>query len=228
LAFSFLGASSSELAFLFRAPAVSRRESEPIMRRPDLVPDCGSCDALCCVATSFDACEDFAITKPAGTPCPHLATNHRCTIHASRLERGFLGCTIYDCYGAGPEVTRRSASDGSRQRQRDAAFMALRIVHELLWQLLEAAKLCPASQRSLAAELQDQIAELESLAHAPTSVLLVTAIEPHEVASRALLRRLGEALSGRPAKRLPIHPSHTPARAGPSNIQLRPRRCVLR
>jgi hypothetical protein len=47
--------------------------------------------------------------------------------------------------------------------------MALRIVHELLWQLLEAAKLCPASQRPLAAELQDRIAKLESLARAPTT-----------------------------------------------------------
>jgi hypothetical protein len=105
--------------------------------------------------------------------------------------------------------------------------MALRIVHELLWQLLEAAKLCPASQRPLAAELQDRIAKLESLARAPTSVLLATAIEPHEVASRALLRRLGEALSGRSAKRLPILTSHTPAPADPSDIPLRPRRSAL-
>jgi hypothetical protein len=212
------------------------------MRRPHLVPDCGSCDALCCVATPFDASEDFAITKPAGKPCPHLATDHRCTIHEARLERGFLGCTIYDCYGAGPEVTRRFAGGRSHQPQRDAAFMALRVVHELLWQVLEAAKLCPASQQSLAAELHQQIATLEALAHSPTSALLATTLEPYETAARALLRRLGKALSSGSAKRLPLLPAHAPApdsaptpdsapapapRNHSINIPLRPRRSAL-
>ncbi|MCY1016082.1 hypothetical protein [Pyxidicoccus sp. MSG2] len=38
------------------------------MPRPDLVPDCSACTALCCVATSFERSEDFAFDKPVGWP----------------------------------------------------------------------------------------------------------------------------------------------------------------
>jgi hypothetical protein len=205
------------------------------MRRPDLVPDCGSCDALCCVATPFDASEDFAISKAAGAACPHLASDHRCTIHESRIERGFLGCTIYDCYGAGPEITRRFAGCRSHQLQRDAAFMALRVVHELLWQLLEASKLCPASDEPLASALRLQLEKLEELARLPTPALLAADLEPNERAARALLKRLGKALTNRPSKRLPMLPAaprsaHAPTAAPPSARQnaLHRRRSALR
>jgi hypothetical protein len=173
------------------------------MRRPDLVSDCRSCDALCCVATSFDASEDFAISKAAGAACPHLAVDRRCTIHAALAERGFLGCAIYDCYGAGPKITRAFDGDCCSQRQRNAAFMAMRIVHELLWQLLEASRLCPASQVALGAELASEVAALEALAQAPTS-LDAMGLEPHEAHARALLRRLGHVLRGRSGAALPI------------------------
>lgn len=174
------------------------------MRRPDLVSDCRSCDALCCVATSFDASEDFAFSKAAGVPCPHLALDHRCTIHAALIERGFLGCAVYDCYGAGPKVTRRFAGSGSSQRQRHAAFMAIRIVHELLWQLLEASAMCPAGHEDLAGELAREVTALEALAQAPTSALDASHLEPHESHVGTLLRRLGHALRGKSGPVLPL------------------------
>lgn len=173
------------------------------MRRPDLASDCRSCDALCCVATSFDASEDFAISKAAGAPCPHLADDHRCTIHAALTERGFLGCAIYDCYGAGPKITRAWLRHCSSERQRHAAFMAMRVVHELLWQLLEASRMCPCAQTELGAEIAREIATLEALAQTPTSVPETSALEPYERRARALLRRLGQVLrasSERPSK----------------------------
>jgi hypothetical protein len=174
------------------------------MRRPDLVSDCRSCDALCCVATSFDASEDFAISKAAGTPCPHLAFDHRCTIHAELAERGFLGCAIYDCYGAGPKITRAFAGGCSSQRQRNAAFMAMRIVHELLWQLVEASPMCPAGEADLAGELAREVAALEALAQAPTSTLDLTDLETRETRVGELLRRLGHVLRGRAGAVLPL------------------------
>jgi len=70
------------------------------MNLPDLTPDCDACAALCCVALAFDAGDDFAIDKPAGLPCPHLA-HHSCTIYDRLDLEGFPGCMRYDCQGAG-------------------------------------------------------------------------------------------------------------------------------
>ena len=174
------------------------------MRRADLVPDCGSCDALCCVATSFDASDDFAISKAAGVPCPHLALDHCCTIHAGLRDRGFLGCAIYDCYGAGPKITRAFAVVGSSRLQRDQAFRALRVVQELLWQLLEASKLCPTTAGALETELAHELARLEELAQTTPARLLATELAPRESAARSLLRRVGQALRGRSGRALPV------------------------
>ena len=73
------------------------------MRRADLVPDCGRCAALCCIATSFEASEDFAFDKAAGTGCRYLTRDCRCAIHDQLAERGFRGCAAYECFGAGPD-----------------------------------------------------------------------------------------------------------------------------
>jgi hypothetical protein len=155
------------------------------MRRPDLVPDCGSCDALCCVATSFDASEDFAIAKPAGVPCPNLS-GHRCAIHAELAVRGFSGCTVFDCYGAGPRATRLAAPGP----ERDEAFRRLRDVHELIWLLTEAARL---SEYGVGPHLRT----LEDLARAPIAVLLAADLAALEAEARALLLRVGRELGGR-------------------------------
>jgi len=162
------------------------------MRRSDLNPDCGSCAALCCTATSFDASEDFAFSKAAGEPCTYLQPDCRCAIHDDLAVRGFTGCTVYDCYGAGPRATRAYSGP-----QRQEAFLALRVVHELLWLLTEAAKLCPSSSAELVAQVAREVAALDGLARDPT--LLETDVRPRRNATRALLRRVGEAVGGRRA-----------------------------
>jgi len=58
------------------------------------------------VAPAFSASSDFAIDKPAGEPCPNLTTDFRCGIHTTLRERGFPGCVVYDCFGAGQKVAR--------------------------------------------------------------------------------------------------------------------------
>ncbi len=157
------------------------------MRRPDLVPDCERCAAVCCVATSFDASEDFAYSKSAGVACRYLR-DCRCAIHAELPERGFRGCAIYDCYGAGPRATRAFSGP-----QRDDAFLILRAVHELLFLLTEAAKLCPPD---LITELASQISALDALEPADLD------LRPHRAAAHALLRRIGDALGSRRSARL--------------------------
>ncbi|MFC6155225.1 pentapeptide repeat-containing protein [Kribbella jiaozuonensis] len=98
--------------------------------RTDLRADCGSCVGLCCVVLTLTRSADFAIDKPAGEACPNLADDHRCTIHGELRTKGFPGCTVYDCFGAGQELTRRGRPG--------AELPILRQLHELLWYLTEA------------------------------------------------------------------------------------------
>ncbi|OWU83423.1 pentapeptide repeat-containing protein [Oceanicola sp. 22II-s10i] len=120
------------------------------MSRPALTADCGNCAALCCVALAFDRGEDFAIDKPAGTPCPNLA-GHACSIHARLDATGFAGCVRYDCTGAGQRVTQDLFAGKSWQDDPAllapmmAAFSDMRAVHRRL-ELLTAAEALPLAK----------------------------------------------------------------------------------
>ncbi len=122
-------------------PAPRTDRAEP---RPGLRADCARCAALCCVAPAFAASADFAIDKAAGRPCPNLAADLRCGIHAQLRERGFAGCTAYDCFGAGQRVTQETFGgldwrDAPHEAPRMfAAPPVVRHLHELLWLLEDA------------------------------------------------------------------------------------------
>ncbi|HEU4784906.1 MAG TPA: hypothetical protein VFS83_16330, partial [Ktedonobacterales bacterium] len=72
----------------------------------NLRADCARCFALCCVAPTFAVSADFAINKRAGKPCPNLHSDFRCGIHTRLREKGFRGCAVYDCFGAGQKVSQ--------------------------------------------------------------------------------------------------------------------------
>ncbi|MGG3892147.1 pentapeptide repeat-containing protein [Metabacillus fastidiosus] len=74
--------------------------------RENLQADCSSCFGLCCTALNISVSSDFAINKPAGTPCSNLGTDFRCNIHSELRESGFKGCTVFDCLGAGQKVSQ--------------------------------------------------------------------------------------------------------------------------
>jgi uncharacterized protein YjbI with pentapeptide repeats len=99
---------------------------------------------LCCVAPPFARSADFAIDKPAGVPCPHLGGDARCGIHADLRGRGFPGCTVFDCFGAGQQLTQVTFAGVDWRRTPQLAgplFAALPVVRrlrELLWHLAEA------------------------------------------------------------------------------------------
>jgi hypothetical protein len=93
---------------------------------------------------ALTASADFAIDKDAGQPCPNLRADFRCSIHGHLRERGFPGCTTYDCVGAGQQVAQVTFG-GRDWRQAPgtaqdmfAAFTVMRQLHELLWYLAEA------------------------------------------------------------------------------------------
>ena len=127
--------------------------------RRELRADCARCFGLCCVAPAFAASADFAIDKPAGRPCPNLGADFRCGIHHELRGRGFAGCAVFDCFGAGQRIAQ--VTFGGRDWRRSpelaepmfAAFAVLRQLHELLWYLAEALTLDgrpPAARRAAA------------------------------------------------------------------------------
>ena len=87
-------------------PARTNSRAQADQKSMALTSDCSQCTALCCITMGFFAEQGFGFNKPANTPCPHLSTDFKCTIHAERAAAGFGGCIMYDCHGAGQRVTR--------------------------------------------------------------------------------------------------------------------------
>jgi Pentapeptide repeats (8 copies) len=190
-------------------PARSDRRGAPDAR-PDLRADCSRCFALCCVVPAFAASADFAVTKPAGVPCPQLSADHRCTIHARLRERGFAGCTVYDCFGAGQRVSQVTV--GGRDPRADAAaagavaeaFPAVRALHELLWYLTEARALAVA--RPVHDGLADAFARIDALAGAPPAELAALDLEAVRRDVDPLLREVSRLAREQAARRSGRHP----------------------
>ncbi|MEH1169032.1 pentapeptide repeat-containing protein [Micromonospora sp. CPCC 205539] len=163
--------------------------------------DCGRCFGLCCVVPAFAASADFAIDKPAGRPCPNLRPDHRCGIHTELRERGFPGCTVFDCFGAGQQVAQ--VTFGGRD-WRDApetlpamaaAFTVLRPLHELLWYLTEALTLRPPVD--LRAELARAQAETAALIAGDPAELATVDVAAQRARVNPLLSRAGDAARSR-------------------------------
>ena len=173
---------------------------------PALRADCAQCVGLCCVAPAFAASADFAIDKAAGQPCPHLQADFRCGIHARLRDRGFRGCAIYDCFGAGQRVSRTVVAgsgwwaDPGIAPGLITAFATVRQLHELLWYLAEALEL--AATRPLHPELRAARDQTEGLAGGDAAALEALDVAAHRQAVNALLRRasgLARAASPGPA-----------------------------
>ncbi|MFA1543011.1 pentapeptide repeat-containing protein [Actinomadura monticuli] len=115
-----------------------------VTERAGLKADCANCLGLCCVALPFAESADFAFDKGAGEPCRNLLADFRCGIHADLRRRGFAGCTVFDCFGAGQKVSRETfagrdwRADPGLARRMSEVFPVMRGLHELLWYLDEA------------------------------------------------------------------------------------------
>ncbi|SHF04523.1 pentapeptide repeat-containing protein [Streptoalloteichus hindustanus] len=162
----------------------------------ELRADCANCFGLCCVALPFAASADFAVNKDAGKPCSNLLADFRCGIHSQLREKGFSGCTVFDCFGAGQKVSQITFG-GQDWRKRPgearrmfAVFPVMRQLHELLWYLGEALSL-PAA-RPVHADLRRARDEVErrSWENAEAILELDVAELRHEV--NAVLLRASE------------------------------------
>ncbi len=155
--------------------------------------DCGSCFGLCCAALPFTASVDFAADKAAGEPCVHLQRDFRCGIHSRLREEGYRGCTVFDCFGAGQQVSQVTfAGRDWREHpgtatQMFAVFPVMRQLHELLWHLAAARSLEAAGP--VRPELDRAVAETERLAMLDAEALERLDVADHRERVNVLLRR---------------------------------------
>jgi hypothetical protein len=153
------------------------------------------------VAPALRASADFAIDKDAGRPCPHLRLDFRCGIHTDLRARGFSGCDVYDCFGAGQKVSqagppgRNWRTDPGTATHMFAVFGVVRQVHELLWYLAEAltlpAVLSPESQ-PLEEELRAALDRIEGLTEGDPTALQELDVDGHRARVGVLLGRVSE------------------------------------
>ena len=71
-----------------------------------LKANCEKCFGLCCVALPFAASVDFAVNKDGGKPCSNLQSDFKCSIHKNLRGKGYKGCTVFECFGAGQKISQ--------------------------------------------------------------------------------------------------------------------------
>lgn len=175
-------------------------------RAASLTADCGSCVGLCCVGLAFGRSAEFAFDKPAGDPCPNLQDDYRCGIHPVLRERGFSGCTAFDCQGAGQRVTQltfrggswRDASPGSRELM-FAAFQVMRSLHEILWYLDDA--MGRVEDRDLDLRLATAYHQVDRVTRGSAQEVLAADLAALRTGVRGLLSQVSDAVrsAARPA-----------------------------
>ena len=179
----------------------------------DLRADCANCFGLCCVVPAFAASADFAIDKPAGQACPNLQPDFRCGIHTRLRPSGFTGCTVYDCFGAGQQVSqvtyagRDWRSDPGTAAQMFQVFPVMRHLQELLAYLTEALARAGALTGPAAPPLCRDLAQggeqIQELTRSAPELLIGLDVDAHRQRINPLLQRASELVRAvaRPKRR---------------------------
>lgn len=150
-------------------------------RASNLVADCANCVGLCCVALAFARSADFAFNKPAGEPCVNLEEDFRCRIHPALRDRGFKGCTVFDCHEAGQKVTGTTFAGKNWREDFDLrgpmfeVFPIVRQLHEMLWYLHTVS--ARVQTRSISGKLNGMYREVEHLTKGSAEELLALNVE---------------------------------------------------
>lgn len=96
----------------------------------------------------FSADSGFGVDKPGGRPCLNLLDDDRCGIHATLREDAWPGCTVFECFGAGQQVSQVTYAgvswrDGGNLGEMGAVLTVMRQLHEMLVHLAEVARRAP-------------------------------------------------------------------------------------
>ncbi|MEV7614509.1 pentapeptide repeat-containing protein [Streptomyces sp. NPDC089799] len=172
----------------------SAKPAKPAL--PQLIADCGNCFALCCVALPFARSADFAFDKAAGTPCRNLRQDFRCGTHTTLRDKGLQGCTVFDCFGAGQQVSQVTFGGRDWRTDRGTAaamfevFPVMRQLHELLFYVDQALGL-PAA-RPVHGALRTALAETEELTRADAAALAAADVPALRAGINTLLLKTSE------------------------------------
>jgi uncharacterized protein YjbI with pentapeptide repeats len=167
----------------------------------ELSGECGRCFGLCCVVPGFSKSADFAVDKAAGRACSHLEAGFRCGIHGELRERGYSGCTVYDCFGAGQRVSQEVFQGRDWRHSPElaeamfAVFPVMRDLHELLYYLTEALKLQDSTR--FHAELEHARDATEALAESGPDTLRTLDTAAHQQRIGGLLAEVSAAVRGK-------------------------------
>lgn len=162
----------------------------------NLRADCINCFGLCCVALPYAKSADFAFDKDGGTPCRNLQSNYLCGIHKDLRNKGFRGCSAYECFGAGQKVSQVTYKGKDWRASKDIAqemfnvYPIIQQLHEMLWYLNEALTL--EVSKSIHKELQDSIEETENLTTKSPEFILTFDVAEHRTKINKLLRLTSE------------------------------------
>lgn len=174
----------------------NRDSSVSINIRESLQADCQNCFGLCCTALNIVASSDFAINKPAGSPCPNLRDNYSCHIHSQLRETGFKGCTVFDCLGAGQQVSQVTFQGQDWRQSREHADKMFRVfpIMEQLYEMIAyvAEALSYQVDHELSKQLQAELELLQQTTELDANALLALDIVAIRVPVNALLLQTSE------------------------------------
>ncbi|CAM3715977.1 pentapeptide repeat-containing protein [Mesobacillus thioparans] len=166
------------------------------MIKNNLTADCESCFGLCCVALPYAKSADFPVDKDIGSPCRNLQEDFRCGIHKQLRKKGYKGCTVYECFGAGQKVSQITYNGLDWRKQPDKAkemfdvFPIMQQLHEMLCYLKEAQTLEEAIPLQL--KLQDIYVKIEQLTYLEAADILTLDIPAYRVVVNELLLQTSE------------------------------------
>lgn len=164
----------------------------------DLQADCEQCFGLCCVALPYAKSSDFAFQKAAGVPCRNLEDDFRCSIHKELRTKGFRGCSVYECFGAGQKVAKQTYSNKNWRDHEEIAqemfevFPIMQQLHEILYYLKEA--MDREETASLHADIEKAFHSIEDLTYLSPAALLELDIQHHRSQINPLLVQTSEVI----------------------------------
>lgn len=162
----------------------------------NLSADCTNCFGLCCVALPYAKSADFGFDKDGGIPCRSLMEDYRCEIHNNLRTKGFRGCTVYECFGAGQKVSQYTY-EGNDWRANSAlanemfhVFPVMQQLFEMLYYIDEA--LNRKEAQSLYHELKNAYDDTELLTNLKANMLLSLDVASHRAKVNHLLLKTSE------------------------------------
>lgn len=171
----------------------------------NLRADCGNCFGLCCVALPYAKSADFAFDKEGGTPCRNLQSNYLCGIHKNLRNKGFRGCSAYECFGAGQKVSKITYNGKDWRTNEDVSqemfevYPIMQQLHEMLWYLNEA--LMNDAAKSIYTELRLCFAETEELTYKSPEFIKSIDVTKHRTKVNKLLTRTSELVRAQVTKK---------------------------